>query len=73
MKRKLFPFLEFNKRRFPELTVRDYLDSEALMFRVNAQAARGMFDVGGTGRVCNALRRLVVCSTEADVKPDPFC
>ena len=38
---KLFPFLEFNRRRFPELTVQDYLDLEALMFRVNAQAVRG--------------------------------
>jgi len=56
---KLFPFLEFNWRRFPELTVQDYLDLEALMFRVNAQAVRGTFDGRGENRVSRALRRVV--------------
>jgi len=56
---KLFPFLAFNRRRFPDLTVQDYLDLEALMFRVNAQAVRGTFDVGGGSRVSEAFRRAV--------------
>jgi len=56
---KLFPFLEFNRRRFPELTGRDYLDLEALMFRVNAQAVSGTFDVGGTSRISSAFRKTI--------------
>ena len=56
---KLFPFLRFNQRRCPELTVQDYLDLEALMFRVNAQAVRGTFDVGGGSRVSRVFRKVV--------------
>ena len=56
---KLFPFLEFNRQRFPELTVQDYLDLEALMFRVNAQAIRGTFDVGGKSKISMAFRKTV--------------
>lgn len=56
---KLFPFFEFNRRRFPELTVQDYLDLEGLMFRVNAQAVRGTFDVGGESKVSRVFRRAV--------------
>lgn len=58
---KLFPFLEFNRRHFKDLTVQDYLDLEALMFRVNAQAVRGTFDVGGESKVSKAFRE-VVCN-----------
>ena len=56
---KLFPFLRFNQQRTPELTVQDYLDLEALMFRVNAQAIRGTFDIGGKSDVAKAFRRIV--------------
>jgi radical SAM superfamily enzyme YgiQ (UPF0313 family) len=59
---KLFPFLEFNRRHFSELTVQDYLDLEALMFRVNAQAVRGTFDVGGESQISSAFRN-AVCAT----------
>lgn len=62
---KLFPFLEFNRRRYPELTVQDYLDLEALMFRVNAQAVRGTFDIGGESRVSRAFRK-TVCAMSVD-------
>jgi len=47
------------KTRFPELTVQDYLDLEALIFRVNAQAVRGTFDVGGESKVSRAFRTAV--------------
>jgi len=57
---KLFPFWKFNQQLFPELTVQDYMDLEALMFRMNAQAVRGTFDVGGEGRVSRSFRRAVV-------------
>ena len=56
---KLFPFLKFNQEHSPELTAQDYLDLEALMFRVNAQAVRGTFDVGGKSEVARAFRRMV--------------
>ena len=56
---KLFPFFELNRWRFPELTVQDYLDLEALMFRLNAQAVRGTFDIGEESRVSRAFRRAV--------------
>jgi hypothetical protein len=70
---KLLPFLEFNRRRFPGLTVQDYLDLEAMrrtesiegMFRVNTQAVRGTFDVGGGSRVSRAFGR-VVCAMQVD-------
>ncbi len=70
---KLFPFLEFNRRWFPELMMQDYLDLEALrcpelvagMFRVNAQAVRGTFDVGGEGKVSRTFRR-AVCAIEIE-------
>jgi len=56
---KLFPFLTFNQRRQPGLAMEDYLDLEALMFRVNAQAVRGTFDVGGTKGVSITFRRVI--------------
>jgi radical SAM superfamily enzyme YgiQ (UPF0313 family) len=62
---KLFPFLEFNRRHTPELTVQDYLDLEALMFRLNAQAVRGTFDVGGESKVSRAFRRSI-CTMSID-------
>ena len=56
---KLFPFLEFNRMQFPGLTGQDYLDLEALMFRLNAQAVRGTFDIGGNSTVSNEFRTAV--------------
>lgn len=53
---KLFPFLELNRLQYPELTLQDYLDLEAFMFRVNAQAIRGTFDIGGKSRVSRTIR-----------------
>ena len=60
---KLFPFLVFNQRRYPGLAAQDYLDIEALMFRVNAQAVRGTFDLGARTRVTRAFRRAVQMTT----------
>jgi hypothetical protein len=47
--------------------VQDYLDLEALMFRVNAQAVRGTFDTGGESRVSRTFRR-AVCAMDVDSK-----
>jgi radical SAM superfamily enzyme YgiQ (UPF0313 family) len=59
---KLFPFLEFNRRQNPELMLGDYLNLEAFMFRLNAQALRGTFDIGGDSRVSRALRKVIIAS-----------
>ena len=56
---KLLPFFELNKRTNPDLSLQDYMDVEALMFRLNAQAIRGTFDIGGDNRVAKAFRRIV--------------
>lgn len=62
---KLFPFFEFNRRRHPMLDVQDYIDLEALMFRLNAQATGGTFNIGGDGRVARAFRRELREATRA--------
>lgn len=56
---KLFPFMAFNQLRTPKLTLQDYLDLEALMFRLNAQAARGTFDIGDERKVAKVFRRIL--------------
>jgi hypothetical protein len=56
---KLFPFLAFNQRISTKLALQDYLDLEALMFRVNAQAIRGTFDIGGESKVSKAFREII--------------
>jgi hypothetical protein len=56
---KLFPFLAFNQRLSTKLALQDYLDLEALMFRVNAQAVRGTFDIGGESKVSKAFREII--------------
>ena len=63
----LFPFLEFNRRRFTELTLQDYLDLEALMFRVNAQVVRGTFDMGEESKVAKAFRKAVCGLTRSAI------
>jgi radical SAM superfamily enzyme YgiQ (UPF0313 family) len=62
---KLLPFLRLNQARHPELRARDYLDLEAFMFRVNAHAARGVFDIAGDSQISRAFRKGVIgsCST----------
>lgn len=57
---KLFPFLTYNQRNNPDLKLQDYLDLEALMFRLNAQAIRGTFDVGGNSRASKSFRDAII-------------
>ena len=59
---KLFPFLEFNQWRFPGLMAQNCLDLEALMFRMNAQTVRGIFDIGGESRMPNMFRKTITLS-----------
>jgi len=56
---KFFPFFEYNKGLNPELSLQDYLDLEAFMFRLNAQAVRGTFDIGGKSKVANTFRQVL--------------
>jgi radical SAM superfamily enzyme YgiQ (UPF0313 family) len=64
---KLFPFLTFNQRNFPGLHLRDYLDLEALMFRLNAQAVRGTFNIGGDNKVAVAFRKSITSERHEEV------
>lgn len=57
---KLFPFLAYNQRINPGLNLQDYLDLEALMFRLNAQAVRGTFNIGGDNKVAVAFRKSII-------------
>jgi hypothetical protein len=57
---KLLPYLKFNQRIHNKLTLQDYLDLEALMFRLNAQAVRGTFDIGGATKVSEVFRETVI-------------
>lgn len=57
---KLFPFFEYNRRLQPSLSMQDYIDLESLMFRLNAQAIKGTFDIGGKSRVSNAFRNIII-------------
>ena len=64
---RLFLFLEFNRRRIPELTVQDYLDLEAMRrpesvegtYHVNAQEVVGRLMVGAKAECRQRLETLV--------------
>ena len=53
---KLLPFLDYNKRKYPSLSHRDYWAIEGLMWRLNAKVMNASFDIGGSGRVASAFR-----------------
>ena len=57
---KLFPFLSYNKKINPDLSLQDYQDLEGLMFRLNSQAIRGTFDIGGNSRTSKTFRDVVI-------------
>lgn len=53
---KLLPFLDYNRRLYPTLSVSDYNTIESLMWRLNAKVRNASFDLGSTGRVAEAFR-----------------
>lgn len=55
---KLLPFLDYNRRKYPSLSVHDYKSIEALMWRLNAKVRNSSFDLGGSGRVAEAFRNV---------------
>ena len=57
---KLLPFLDYNRRIYPDLSTRDYFALEGLMWRLNAKVRAESFDLGGTGRVASSFRKALV-------------
>ena len=55
---KLLPFLEYNRRKYKGLSVRDYYALEGLMWRINAKVRSESFNLGGAGRVASAFREV---------------
>lgn len=57
---KLLPFLDYNRRKYPGLSARDYFAIESLMWRINAKVRSESFNLGGMGRVSQAFRRVLL-------------
>ena len=55
---KLLPFLDYNRRKYPDLTAKDYFALEGLMWRINAKVRSESFNLGGAGRVSQAFREV---------------
>lgn len=53
---KLLPFLDYNRRKYTGLSVRDYYALEGLMWRINAKVRSESFNLGGDGRVSKTFR-----------------
>jgi len=57
---KLFPFLEYNQRHYPELQASDYLELEAFMMHLNSSKVyQKRFDFAGDSPVARTFRRVV--------------
>ncbi len=55
---KLLPFLQYNRRKYPELRPSDYASVEALMWRLNAKVRNASFNMGDSTRVAKAFRQV---------------
>jgi hypothetical protein len=55
---KLLPFLDYNRRKYPGLSVQDYFALEALMWRLNAKVRAQSFSLGSSSRVATAFREV---------------
>jgi radical SAM superfamily enzyme YgiQ (UPF0313 family) len=53
---KLLPFLDYNRRRYSDLSVRDYVALEGLMWRLNAKVRAESIDLSGSSRVEQMFR-----------------
>jgi radical SAM superfamily enzyme YgiQ (UPF0313 family) len=54
---KLLPFLGYNRRKYKDLSERDYYAIEGLMWRLNAKVRSQSFNLGGRGNVAEAFRK----------------
>jgi radical SAM superfamily enzyme YgiQ (UPF0313 family) len=60
---KLFPFLEYNQHKYPDLKASDYLEVEALMSVLNAsKAQRKRFDVNSSSYAGKTFRRVLAAT-----------
>ncbi len=58
---KLLPFLEYNRRRYPNLRASDYMELEALMMRLNSSKVyQKRFDLAGESMVARAFRQALL-------------
>ena len=57
---KLLPFLDYNRRKYPDLSAKDYFALEGLMWRVNAKVRSESFNLGGECRVSSAFRPVLL-------------
>jgi radical SAM superfamily enzyme YgiQ (UPF0313 family) len=55
---KLLPFLDYNRKKYPSLSPKDYFALEGLMWRINAKVRSESFNFGGAGRVSSAFREV---------------
>jgi len=55
---KLLPFLDYNRRKYKDLSGRNYYELEGLMWRLNAKVRNSSFDLGGNGRVATSFRQV---------------
>jgi radical SAM superfamily enzyme YgiQ (UPF0313 family) len=54
---KLLPFLEYNRKNYPELRASDYLELEAFMMRLNSSKVyKKRFNIAGETRIAQAFR-----------------
>jgi len=53
---KLLPFLDYNRKKYRNLSPRDYWSLEGLMWRLNAKVRSESFNLGGGGRVAQVFR-----------------
>lgn len=54
---KLLPFLDYNRRKYTELSERDYYALEGLMWRLNTKVRQSTFNLGGEDRVARLFRK----------------
>lgn len=59
---KLMPFLDYNRKNYKDLAVRDYHALEALMWRLNTKVRSSSFNIGGPNRVEQAFRRVLAAT-----------
>jgi len=57
---KLLPFLDYNRRNYEGLSIRDYKSLEGLMWRLNAKVKSESFNLGGSRRVESLMRKILV-------------
>jgi hypothetical protein len=57
---KLLPFLEYNRRKYPQLRASDYLQTESLMMYLNSSKVfQKRFDINSIGQAGKNFRRVL--------------